>query len=120
MPRAKGGVKTRRRHNTVLRAVRGHKAARSRRYKVAHESLMHALAYATVHRRTKKRDMRSLAILRINAAARQAGMTYSQLMNGLKTAGIGLDRKSLAELAIREPAAFGQVLTTAKAALGAG
>ena len=77
------------------------------------------MAYATEHRREKKREMRSLAILRINAAARENGMTYRQLIHGLKVAGVGLDRKSLAELAVREPAAFGQVLTTAKAALGA-
>ncbi len=119
MPRAKGGTKTRQRHNKVMHAVRGHKAARSRRYKTARESLIHAMAYATEHRREKKREMRSLAILRINAAARQNGMTYHQLIHGLKVAGVGLDRKSLAELAVREPAAFGQVLTTAKAALGA-
>jgi large subunit ribosomal protein L20 len=118
MPRAKGGVKTRRRHNSVLNAVKGHVAARSRRYKAAHESWMHALAYSTIHRRTKKREMRALAILRINAAARQNGLTYGQLVHGLKLAGTSLDRKSLSELAVREPAAFGQVVGTAKSALG--
>lgn len=117
MPRAKGGTKTRQRHNKVLHAVRGHKAARSRRYRAARESHLHAMAYATEHRREKKRDMRALAILRINAAARQAGITYHQLIHGLRVAGVTLDRKSLAELAIREPAAFNQVLSTAKTAL---
>jgi large subunit ribosomal protein L20 len=118
MPRTKGGVKARRRHKPILNAVRGHRAARSRRFKAAHESLMHALAYATVHRRTKKREMRSLSILRINAAARENGITYHQLVHGLKLAGVQLDRKSLSELAIREPSAFGQVVGTAKSALG--
>jgi large subunit ribosomal protein L20 len=117
MPRAKGGTKTRQRHNKVMHAVRGHKAARSRRYRTARESLIHAMAYATKHRREKKREMRSLAILRINAAAREGGITYHQLVHGLKLAGVVLDRKSLAELAVREPAAFGQVLIAAKAAL---
>ncbi len=119
MPRAKGGVKSRRRHNKVMKAASGYIGARSRRYKAAHEAVMHAMDYATVHRREKKSDMRSLAIVRINAAAREAGMTYRDLIHGLKLAGVTIDRKSLAELAIREPAAFGQVLTTAKSALAA-
>lgn len=117
MPRVKGGVKTRRRHNRVLEAVRGHKQARNRRYRAAHESLIHAMAYATVHRRVKKREMRALAILRVNAAARLAGITYRDLVHGLKVAGVTIDRKSLAELAIREPAAFGEIVSTAKAAI---
>jgi large subunit ribosomal protein L20 len=119
MPRAKGGVKTRQRHNKVMKAARGYKAARSRRYKAAHEATMHAMAYATAHRREKKGDMRSLAIIRINAAAREAGMSYRQFVHGLRLAGVTLDRKSLADLAVREPAAFGQVVSAAKAALGA-
>ncbi len=119
MPRVKGGVKSRRRHNKVMKAASGYIGSRSRRYKVAHEAVMHGMAYATVHRREKKGDMRSLAIVRINAAARAAGMTYRDLIHGLKLAGVTIDRKSLAELAIREPVAFGQVLTTAKSALTA-
>lgn len=119
MPRAKGGVKSRRRHNKVMKAASGYIGARSRRYKAAHEAVMHAMDYATVHRRERKSEMRALAIVRINAAAREAGLTYSKFMQGLRLAGITIDRKSLAELAIREPAAFGQVLTTAKAALPA-
>ncbi len=97
----------------MLQAVRGHRGSRNRRYKLARESLTHALAYATAHRRLKKRTSRSLAIVRINAAARANGTTYGQLMHGLKTAGIDLDRKSLSELAIREPEAFGEVVRAA-------
>ncbi len=119
MPRVKGGVKTRRRHNRILDAVKGHKQSRHTRHKAAKESLLHALAYATIHRREKKRTMRALNVLRINAAARENGLTYGQFIHGLKVAGIELDRKSLAELAIREPAAFGQIVGSAKTALGA-
>ncbi len=117
MPRAKGGVKARRRHKPILKAVKGHKQSRSRRIKAASESLMHALSYATVHRREYKREQRSLAILRINAAARMNGLNYRDFIHGLKLAGVELDRKSLSELAIREPSAFGEVVGTAKAAL---
>lgn len=78
---------------------------------------MHSMAYATAHRRLKKRQTRSLAIIRINAAAHANGMTYSTLMHGLKQAGVDLDRKSLSELAIREPAAFSEVVDTAKSAV---
>ncbi len=119
MPRTKGGVKSRRRHKPILKAVRGHKAARSRRIKVASESLMHALAYATIHRRQRKREQRSLAILRINAAVRLSGMTYHDFIHGLKLAGVALDRKSLSQLAISEPSAFGEIVGTARTALGA-
>jgi large subunit ribosomal protein L20 len=80
---------------------------------------MHSMAYATAHRRLKKRQSRSLAIIRINAAASANGMNYSTFMHGLKQAGVDLDRKSLSELAIREPAAFAQVVNEAKAAVTA-
>lgn len=117
MPRVNTGTTRRKRHRAVLKAAKGHRAARSKRYRVAKESVIHAMDYATRHRRLKKRQNRSLAILRINAAARINGMTYSTLMNGLKKAGIELDRKSLAELAIRQPSAFSDVVKSAKAAL---
>ena len=116
MPRVKTGKTRRRRHKAVLRAAKGHRAARSTRYRVAKESVIHAMTYATKHRKLKKRQARSLAITRINAATRQHGISYSQLMHGMKQAGIALDRKSLAELAIREPAAFAHVAATARAA----
>jgi large subunit ribosomal protein L20 len=80
---------------------------------------MHSMAYATAHRRLKKRQSRALAIIRINAAASANGMSYSTFIHGLKQAGVELDRKSLSELAIREPVAFAQVVDTAKVAVGA-
>lgn len=119
MARVKPGKTTRRRHHDVLSATRGHRGSRSRRYRAAKESLVHALDYATWHRRLFKRQQRSLAVLRINAAARSNGMSYSQLIHGLREAGIELDRKSLSELAIREPQAFSAVVGAAKAALPA-
>jgi len=84
---------------------------------VARESQIHAMAYATAHRREKKRERRSLAIVRINAAARQNGLAYRDLIHGLGLANVSLDRKSLAELAVSEPGAFAEVVNTAKAAL---
>jgi|TARA_B100000809_G_scaffold227316_1_gene239591 large subunit ribosomal protein L20 len=103
----------------VLKATRGHRAARSRRYRVARESLIHALAYSTAHRRLKKRTNRSLQIVRINAAARASGINYANLIHGMSLAGIELDRKSLAELAIREPEGFSEVVKLAQTALPA-
>ena len=103
----------------MLKATRGHRAARSRRYRVARESLIHALAYSTAHRRLKKRTHRSLQIVRINAAARASGINYANLIHGMSLAGIELDRKSLAELAIREPEGFSEVVKLAQTALPA-
>lgn len=119
MARVKPGKTTRRRHKAVLKAASGYKASRSRRYRTAKEAVMHSMAYATAHRRLKKRQARSLAIIRINAAATANGMNYSTFMHGLKQAGVDLDRKSLSELAIREPDAFAEVVNTAKASVGA-
>ena len=89
------------------------------RYRLARESLLHAMAYSTIGRKLTKRENRSLAIIRINAAARENGMTYSQLIHGLKLANVDLDRKSLSELAVREPSAFTVVVQAAKSAVGA-
>ena len=119
MARVKGGTTTKRRHKAVLKATRGHRAARNRRYRVARESLIHALAYATAHRRLKKRTNRSLQIVRINAAARTNGINYASLIHGMALAGIEIDRKSLAELAIREPDGFTEVVKAAQTALPA-
>ena len=119
MARVKGGTTTRRRHKAVLKATRGHRASRSRRYKVARESLTHAQAYSTAHRRLKKRTNRSLQIVRINAAARALGINYASLIHGMTLAGIELDRKSLAELAVREPDDFTEIVKLAQAALPA-
>ena len=117
MARVKGGTTTRRRHKAVLKLTRGHRAARNRRYRVAKESLTHALAYSTAHRRLKKRTNRSLQIVRINAAARANGINYASLIHGMSLAGIELDRKVLSDLAIREPEAFTALTTEAQAAL---
>ena len=117
MPRVKAGTTRRQRHKAILATTKGHRASRSRRYRVAKESMLHALDYATRHRKLKKRQNRSLAITRINAAAREHGISYSNLINGLKKAEVNLDRKSLAELAIRQPSAFAKVVETAKDSL---
>ncbi|GAC1402161.1 MAG: 50S ribosomal protein L20 [Chloroflexota bacterium] len=110
MPRAKGGPAGRRRHKKILKLAAGHRGARSRHFRSAAESVTHALAYAYRDRRTRKRDMRSLWIVRINAAARQQGLNYSQFMHLLHQAHVGLDRKMLADLAVREPQTFEQIV----------
>jgi len=117
MPRVKRGVPAHKRHKKVLELARGHKGTRHIRYKVAHESVMKALAYAYRDRRNRKRDMRRLWITRINAAAHNHGMTYSRLIRGLQLAGIAVDRKILADLAVRDDAVFGELVKQAGAAL---
>ncbi len=115
MARVKRGVMVRKRHKKLLAQAKGYRGNRSRNYKVAHESVMRALSYAYVHRRTKKRDMRRLWIVRINAAARQHGLSYSRFMSALKLAGIDLDRKQLADLAVRDMAAFNRLVEQVRA-----
>ena len=119
MPRVKGGVHTRARHKKVMKAARGHRAGRSRVYKRAITSVMKAMVYAYVHRRNKKREFRSLWIARINAAARQLGVKYSQLIAWLGKAEIGLDRRALADLALNHPADFAAVVARAREASAA-
>ena len=120
MARVKVGKTTRRRHKAVLKLTRGHRASRSRRYRVARESLTHAQAYSTAHRRLKKRTNRSLQIIRINAAARALGINYASLIHGMSLAGIEIDRNSLAELAVHEPEGFSEIVRTAQTALPSG
>jgi large subunit ribosomal protein L20 len=115
MPRAKGGPKTRRRRKKVLKAAKGYVGGRHRLYRTAAETVLRAGAFAYRDRRQKKRLARSLWIVRINAACRQAGLSYSVFMAGLKKAGILLDRKILAELAVSDPAAFTKLAETVKA-----
>ena len=115
MPRVKGGPHTRRRHKKVLKLAAGQRGARSRRFRSANEAVLHALSYSYRDRRTRKRDMRSLWIARINAAARQRGLTYSQFMHLLREAHVDLDRKMLADLAVREPDTFEQILSEVRA-----
>jgi len=114
MPRAKGGFKTRRRRKKILKMARGYYGAKSRLYKIATEAVDKALRYAYRDRRVKKREFRSLWIVRINAAVRAAGMTYSQFMNALVKANIRLNRKVLADMAVRDPKAFNELCETIK------
>jgi large subunit ribosomal protein L20 len=97
--------------------ARGYRGARHMRFKAANEAVMHALAYAYRHRRTRKRDFRRLWIIRINAAARSHGLSYSTLMHGLKMAGVQLNRKMLADLAVRDQDSFGRLVAVAKGQL---
>ena len=117
MARVKRGVTAHKRHKKVLAQVKGHYSTNNRLYKRAHESLMRSLAYAYRDRRTRKRDMRRLWIIRINAASRLNGLTYSRLVNGLTLAGVAVDRKMLADLAVRDANGFSAVVDTAKQAL---
>jgi len=120
MPRAKRGFKARRRRNRVLNLTEGYFLGRKNRYRQAVEVLRHAWEYGYISRRLKKRDFRRLWIARINAAARAEGLTYSRLISGLKKSGVIVNRKTLAELAVHDQAAFAQLLATAKNANGAG
>ncbi|MBI2218236.1 MAG: 50S ribosomal protein L20 [Candidatus Rokubacteria bacterium] len=115
MPRAKGGFKTRRRRKKILKQAKGYFGGRRRLYKSANETVLRAGAFAYRDRKAKKREMRSLWIVRLNAACRGLGLTYSRFMVGLKKAGIGLDRKVLAELAVTDPKAFAKLAETARA-----
>ena len=110
MTRVKRGATKHRRHKKVLAQTKGHYTVRHSQYKRARESLIHALEYAYRHRRERKGDMRRLWIQRIGAAVRAEGLTYSQFMDGVRRASIALNRKSLAELAVRDPEAFRQVV----------
>ena len=115
MPRVKRGTVRRAKRKKLLARAKGYYANKSKLYRAAKESVDTALKYAFVGRRRKKRDFRRLWIIRINAAARQNGLSYGQLINGLKRAGISLDRKSLSELAIASPATFASLANHAKA-----
>lgn len=117
MSRVKRGVTARARHKKILAQAKGYREARSRVYRVAKQAVTKAGQYAYRDRRQKKRDFRALWIIRINAAARVCGLSYSRLMNGLKKAAIELDRKVLADIAVADPSSFYQIAEKAKAAL---
>ncbi|MDQ3538857.1 MAG: 50S ribosomal protein L20 [Actinomycetota bacterium] len=117
MARVKRGVHGRKQRRTVLDRARGFRGARSRRYRIANESVLHAMRYEYRDRRRRKSDFRKLWITRINAAARQEGLSYSRFMNGLKLAEVDIDRKVLADLAVRDPATFKSLVAVAKTAL---
>ena len=116
MARVRSRVQTRNRHRKVFASNAGHHGKRTSNYKVAHQSMIHALRYATVHRKDRKNDFRRLWIVRINAAARLHDLTYGRLMDGLKKAGIEVDRKILSDLAIKDPTAFALLADKARAA----
>ncbi|BAL81395.1 50S ribosomal protein L20 [Caldisericum exile AZM16c01] len=115
--RVKAGIVTRRKHKKILKLAEGYRGAASRRFKVANEAVMHALKYSYIHRREKKREFRKLWIARINALAREYGLTYSRFINGLKLANVEIDRKILADLAVNDVKAFEELVNKAKEAL---
>jgi len=117
MARVKRGLHGRKRRRTVLDRAKGFRGARSRRYRIANESVMHAMRYAYRDRRARKGDFRKLWITRINAASRAEGLSYSRFINGLKRAEVEVDRKVLADLAVRDPDAFRELVGLARTAL---
>ncbi len=119
MARVKRGVVARKRHKKVLKQAKGYYNARRKVYRVAFQAITKAAQYAYRDRRVRKREFRALWIVRINAAARECGLSYSRFMNGLKLANISLDRKVLADMAVRDKAAFAAVAEKAKAVLSA-
>lgn len=114
MARIKGGLNAKKKHNRVLKLAKGYRGARSKQYRVAKQSVMRAMNSAFAGRKQKKRDMRSLWISRINAAARLSGISYSQMMHGLKVAGVDINRKMLADLAVNDAAGFATLAELAK------
>ena len=115
MARIKGAVNAKKRHKRVLKLAKGYRGARSKQYRIAKQSVMRAMASAFAGRKQRKRDMRRLWITRINAAARINGISYSQMMHGLKVAGVDINRKMLAELAVNDAAGFAALAEMAKA-----
>jgi len=114
LSRVKRGVAAHHRHKKVLALTKGHRATRHSLYRRAHESMLKSLSYAYSHRRERKGDMRRLWILRVNAASRAQGLTYSRLMDGLNKAGVTINRKMLADMAVREPESFADLVTVAR------
>ena len=114
MARIKGGMNARRKHNKVLKLAKGYRGARSKQYRIAKQSVMRALASSFAGRKQKKRDFRKLWIARINAAARANGISYSNFMHGLKEAGVDINRKMLAEMAVNDASGFTTLADLAK------
>ncbi len=117
MARIKGGLNAKKRHNRVLKLAKGYRGARSKQYRIAKQSVMRALTSAYAGRKQRKRQFRQLWIARINAAARMNGLSYSRFMYGLKTAGVEMNRKILADMAVNDAASFTALAETAKNAL---
>ena len=114
MARVKRGVTARRRHKKIMKLAKGYRGARSRTFRVANQAVMRSLMFAYAHRKLRKRDFRKLWITRINAATRQNGMSYNRFINGLKKAGVEVNRKMLADLAVKDAQAFAQLVEIAK------
>jgi large subunit ribosomal protein L20 len=119
MARIKGGIVTRRRHKKILKLAKGYFGSKHRLFKTANEQVMKSLLYAYRDRRQRKRDFRKLWIVRINAAARINGLSYSKMMHGLKLAGVNINRKILAELAVNDSQAFTDLASAAKQKINA-
>ena len=117
MARVKGALSTRKRHKKILKLAKGYRGGKSKLYRIANQAVMKSLSYAYVGRKLKKRDFRSLWITRISAACKMNDINYSRFMNGLKKANIEINRKMLSEIAINDPAAFTQLVETAKSSL---
>ena len=117
MARVKGALNAKKRHNRVLKLAKGYRGARSKQYRIAKQSVMRALASAYAGRKERKRQFRQLWIARINAAERINGLSYSKLMHGLKVAGVDMNRKMLAELAVNDAAGFAKLVEVAKSKL---
>ena len=118
MPRARKGAASRRQRKRIFKAAEGYVGGRRKLLRTAKETVMRAMRYATRDRKARKRDFRSLWIVRVNAAAREHGLTYSRFIQGLKKANIALDRKSMAEIAVSDPAGFDAICAKVKTALG--
>ena len=116
MARVKGALNTRKKHKKILKLAKGFRGAESKQYRTANQAVMRSMQNAYVGRKRKKRDFRRLWIARISAAAKMNGMNYSTFMDGIKKAGIEMNRKVLSEIAIADPAAFAKLVETAKAA----
>lgn len=119
MARVKKAVNARKKHKKILKLAKGYFGAKSKQFRAANQAVMKSLSYAYVGRKRKKRDFRKLWIARINAASRQNGLSYSRFINGLKQAGVEVDRKILAEMAVHDSEGFSQLVTLAKDRLGA-
>ena len=117
MARVKGGMNAKQKHNKVLKLAKGYRGARSKQYRVAKQSVMRALTSSYAGRKQRKRQFRQLWIARINAAARMNGISYSQMMHGLKVSGIDINRKMLAEMAVNDAAGFAALAEVAKRAV---
>ncbi|WHH58920.1 50S ribosomal protein L20 [Petroclostridium sp. X23] len=117
MARVKGAMHTRKRRKKILKLAKGYRGAKSKLFRTANQAVMKSLVYAYIGRKRKKRDFRKLWISRINAATRMNGLSYSKFMNGLKKAGVQVNRKMLAELAVNDQPAFAQLVEKAKASV---